>query len=356
MRRASLGFVALAIFAAACSSDEIGTSESRVTVCGQTTVKGLDVYHGDNGGNPINWGNVASAGMSFAFVKATEGTTYTDPSFATNWAGVKAAGMIRGAYHFFHSDLDPVAQATFFLSTVGPINENDLLVLDLETMNGQTQATVISHAETFMATVKAQSGTTPLLYTSPLFLSSWGTLNQYPLWVANYGVSCPDVPSAWKTYTFWQSTGTGSFSPLSGNVDLDTFNGTQAELQALGSTLWHFATDGGPPDAGASDAQSDAATPTDASTKSDAATTNDAGDFEPAGPSGCNCTVTGDATSRGAGSVWLLGALALLRRRQRSGSIANTNTRGARATAGKKPAGDAFGSSSDTSAASASPR
>ncbi len=354
-RSSRIGLFLVVAAATACSSDEIGTSESAIVVCGQTTVKGLDVYHGDNGGSPIDWNAVAAGGMSFAFVKATEGTTFVDSSFATNWPGVKAAGMVRGAYHFFHSDLDPVAQATFFLATVGPITQDDLLVLDLETTNGQTQATVLSHAETFMATVKAQSGTTPLLYTSPAFLASYGTLGSYPLWVANYAVSCPNVPSAWSTYTFWQSTGSGTFAPVSGSVDLDTFNGTLPQLKALGSTLWHFATDGGAPDSGATDAapSSDASPPSDAS-KSDAAQ-NDAGDFEPAGPSGCSCTVTG-ASTRGAGATWILGALALLRRRQRSGNIANTKTRGARDSADKTSAGRALGSSHDTSAASASPR
>lgn len=322
----------------ACSSDEIGTSEAPVTVCGQTTVKGLDVYHGDNGGNPINWTAVAKGGMSFAFVKATEGTTFVDSSFSTNWSGVKAAGMIRGAYHFFHSDLDPVAQATFFLKTVGPIAESDLLVLDLETTNSQTQATIISHAETFMATVKNATGKLPLLYTSPLFLASWGTLNQYPLWVANYGVSCPDVPSAWKTYTFWQSTGTGTFSALSGNVDLDTFNGTLAELQGLGAKL--SLTDGGTTSTDASapdgsavvDAASDAPKPTDSSTVPDASEPTEV-------PSGGCAYTLGAASSRDSRWALLLVGLVFVRRRQRKGHIANTKTRGARAIAESNFAG-----------------
>jgi lysozyme len=346
------------MLATACSSDEIGTSESAVVVCGQTSVKGLDVYHGDNGGNPIDWNAVAAGGMSFAFMKATEGTTFVDSSFATNWPGVKAAGMVRGAYHFFHSDLDPVVQATFFLATVGPITQDDLLVLDLETTNGQTAATILSHAETFMATVKAKSGTTPILYTSPAFLTSYGTLGAYPLWIANYAVTCPNVPSEWSTYTFWQSTGSGTFAPLSGSVDLDTFNGTLAQLKALGSTL--VTADGGLAnnDAGASDAASTDATPppTDASPKTDAATA-DAGDFEPAGPSGCACTLGATSSRGGVASYGLLAAVALLRRRrQRSGNIANTKTRGARDSADKTSAGGALGSSHDTSAASASPR
>src|SRR5205807_5096882 len=100
-------------------------------------------------------------------------------------------------------------------------------------------------------------GVTPILYTSPAFLSSYGTLGKYPLWVANYGVSCPTVPSAWTSYSFWQSTGTGSLSALSGAVDLDTFNGSLSDLSSFAASTW---PDGGAPsDAGAKDAAADGA-------------------------------------------------------------------------------------------------
>ena len=274
------------VFACSCSSDEIGTNESAVKVCGQTTVKGIDVYHYDNGAKPIDWTAVKNAGASFAFVKATESTNFTDASFSINWDGLKAAGMYRGAYHFFHSDVDPAAQATYFLSVVGKIEAGDMLVLDLESANGQSQATILSHALTFMQNVATATGTKPILYTSPAFLSNFGGLGAYPLWVANYGVSCPDVPAAWKTYDFWQSTGTGAFPPLTGNVDLDTFNGTLADLQTFAY---------GTP---ASDASAEASV--DASQPTDAKTANDAGG-EVGTTSGCNC----NTSSSGTGDAWI---------------------------------------------------
>ena len=54
---------------------------------------------------------VAASGRKFGIVKATEGTGYTDSSFAANWAAMPKAGVIRGAYHFFHPNLDAVMQA-----------------------------------------------------------------------------------------------------------------------------------------------------------------------------------------------------------------------------------------------------
>lgn len=312
-------FVAsLALLTAACSSNEdLGSSESQVTVCGKTTVKGIDVYHGDNGGKTIDWTKVKGAGISFAFVKATESTNFVDSSFATNWAGLKAAGLVRGAYHFFHSDVDPTQQATFFLSTVGAVADGDLLVLDLESANGQSQATIEAHAATFMAAVHSASGITPILYTSPAFLSSYTSLAQYPLWVANYGVSCPTVPSAWKTYTFWQSTGSGSLSVINGALDLDTFNGTAADLIAFANGTGPASDAGAAGDASTEDASNagDASTASDANASNDASTPkNDAGDAEGnvSTEGGCSASPT---RTRGASSLaWLVGLVVVVGR------------------------------------------
>src|SRR5436309_12024700 len=45
-------------------------------------VKGIDVSH-NNGA--VDWKNVAAAGVSFAFAKATEGKGFKDPQFNLNY-------------------------------------------------------------------------------------------------------------------------------------------------------------------------------------------------------------------------------------------------------------------------------
>src|SRR5579872_5831321 len=70
------------------------SSSSDLTSCATgTTLKGVDVSHYDG---TINWNSAKAAGISFAFAKATQGDSYVDNTFATNWAGMKAAGVIRG--------------------------------------------------------------------------------------------------------------------------------------------------------------------------------------------------------------------------------------------------------------------
>ena len=77
-------------------------------------VEGIDVSWYQK---KIDWKQVATSKV-FAFIKATEGTNLEDKSFASNWSGAQNAGLLRGAYHFFHPSVDPIDQAEFFLSTV----------------------------------------------------------------------------------------------------------------------------------------------------------------------------------------------------------------------------------------------
>ncbi|TML85456.1 MAG: hypothetical protein E6G06_22000 [Actinobacteria bacterium] len=81
---------------------------------------GLDVsgWQHPNGAT-IDWAPVRASGRSFAFVKATEGLSYTNPYFGVDWAGLQANGMLRGAYHYGRPELDPARQADFFVSVIG---------------------------------------------------------------------------------------------------------------------------------------------------------------------------------------------------------------------------------------------
>ena len=90
---------------------------------------GIDVSHHQE---TVDWTKVAGAGISFAYAKASEGMN-ADPLFPANWAGMKAAGVIRGAYHFFRPKTDPAAQASHFCALVGALDPADLPpMVDLE--------------------------------------------------------------------------------------------------------------------------------------------------------------------------------------------------------------------------------
>jgi lysozyme len=182
----------------------------------------------------VDWAGVKAAGLAFAFARATYGATTVDAQFATNWPAMKAAGILRGAYHFFVAADDPTAQAELFLKAVGSLENGDLPpVVDVETDSG-TSATLVADVQTWLDAVQAATGRRPIIYTGPNFWNEnmTGGFGGYPLWVAEYGVSAPKPVAGWSRWTFWQYSSSGAAAGLS-PVDLDYFNGSIEDLLAF---------------------------------------------------------------------------------------------------------------------------
>ena len=200
-----------------------------------TQARGLDVSHYQG---TVAWPQVIQAGYAFAFIKATDGITYVDPMFAANWAGAKAAGLLRGAYHFFEADDDPQQQAENYLKTVS-LEPGDLPpVLDVESSSTSSvvpTTTIIQRIAAWLQTVEQASGCTPILYTGSSYWNSLATqqFSTYPLWIAEYGVASPTLPLGWTTWAFWQFTQSGEVSGIATPVDLDLFQGSLQDLQQM---------------------------------------------------------------------------------------------------------------------------
>lgn len=205
-------------------------------------VHGLDVSHYQG---TVSWAGVIQNGYRFAFVKATEGVSSTDPQFSTNWTGAKAAGLVRGAYHFYEPGSDPQQQAEHFLDTVWPEGGQPLPgdlppVLDVETTGGQSAEEIVQGIQTWLSLVQQRTLRIPILYTSHGFWDSLGTsqFGGHPLWVAEYGVAAPSpLPAGWQQWRFWQFSQTGRIEGISGDVDLDVFQGTLQQLQQMASSV-----------------------------------------------------------------------------------------------------------------------
>lgn len=216
---------------ASAACDELPTGPGLV----DGPLPGIDVSHWRG---TIDWSAVAADGVEFAFVKATEGGDYTDPRFAENWAASKRAGVVRGAYHFFRPQTDAAAQAAHFLRTV-QLAPGDLPpVLDVEVTDGRSAESIAAGVRTWLQEVERATGRRPIIYTRASFWTAQmgGGFGAYPLWVAHYGVSAPNIPAGWSRWTFWQHSDAGRVEGVSGGVDLNWFNGGRAELDAFVST------------------------------------------------------------------------------------------------------------------------
>lgn len=195
---------------------------------------GIDVSHWQG---TVDWQRVAGHGISFAFIKATEGGDYTDPAFAANWAGAAPAGVARGAYHFYRPQTDAAAQAEHFLRTV-QLRAGDLPpVLDVEVTDGRSASAIAAGVRTWLETVERATGRRPIVYTRASFWSAqMGDFGAYPLWVAHYSAASPNIPAGWSGWTFWQHSDAGRVAGISGDVDLNWFAGGGDDLQAFVAT------------------------------------------------------------------------------------------------------------------------
>ena len=191
----------------------------------------------------VNWTTAKANGARFAYVKATEGTTYRNPEFAQQYNGSFNVGMIRGAYHFALPDRSSgAAQGNFFVDHGGGwSNDGKTLppAIDLEynpygaSCYGKSQSAMVAWIRDIANTVKARTGRDPVFYTS----TSWwslctgnnGSFSNNPLWIPRYGSSAVGtLPASWTFQTIWQFADSGVFPG-----DQNRFNGALDRLQAF---------------------------------------------------------------------------------------------------------------------------
>jgi lysozyme len=245
MRRAlSLLALSLLVPTAACSgaAEDFSTEddEQLLRLCAAgPTVEGIDVsYHQST----IDWDKVvAAAPLKFAFIRVSDSTRVTDPQFARNWKEAKRVGLVRGVYQFWRPSVDTDAQVDLALAQIeaaGGLEPDDLgVVLDAEVAEGLPAKTILPRMQKWLDRMEQATGKKPIIYTSWGFWAGLGsptTFGAYPLWVANYKVSCPRMPDgSWSAWSFWQYSDRGRLNGIRASVDRNVFNGTLPQLQAL---------------------------------------------------------------------------------------------------------------------------
>jgi len=215
--------------------------------------KGLDV----SGYEPkIKWDKVIAQDYLFMFAKATQGIGYVDSKFAEHWTNAKAAGVIRGAYHYLEAMADPTKQADLFLHTLGNDQGELPPVLDLEGAYNEkaTNKQILGAAEVWLDRVEKGTGHKAIIYSGFYFLRDrvsvarggaplWAV--NYPLWIAQYlnhpatESDSPIQPKGWQDWKFWQHSEKGMVEGVTGDyniptaVDLNYFRGSADELYAF---------------------------------------------------------------------------------------------------------------------------
>ena len=199
-------------------------------------IQGIDISRWQR---DIDWEEVRRAGTRFAFIKATEGGDHIDERFRENWAGAKAAGVPRGAYHFVFWCRPAKDQIRWFFRNVP--KEPDALppVLDVEWNNhSRCPRTSPEKARAKMREMlrafEIHYGKKPVIYTDINFhgdvLEGVTEFDDYPFWIRSTAAK-PETRYENRPWEFWQFTTTGRVPGITGDVDRNAFFGTERQFR-----------------------------------------------------------------------------------------------------------------------------
>ena len=203
-----------------------------------TSTIGVDIsaYQGD-----VDMKKLEDQGISFVYMKATEGSTYQDEKFSANWASAKETNMPSGAYHFFSYDSAGIEQAGNYISTVGEDMTGRLIPAVVVDYYGDKEANppakddVVRELTAFLDAVEKQYEVKPLIYTRSDIFEKYlkGSFDNYPYWISSLY-----TPLDWNyhgDWYIWHYLNRGELEGYSGGdryIDLDVLN-KEKNLQDL---------------------------------------------------------------------------------------------------------------------------
>lgn len=204
----------------------------------QYEVKGIDVsnYQGE-----IDFNKIEEQGISFAFIKATEGSSYIDEYFSSNYENIKNTNLVIGIYHFFSFESSGEDQFSNYKSTVGTIENDDNLMLpiiDIEyygdyKKNNPNKEEVEKELQTMLDEMEKEYKLKPIIYTTQSFYNKYieNNFQDYDIWIRNILVK-PNLEEG-RNWTFWQYTDKGKLEGYKGVekfIDLNVFNGSKEDF------------------------------------------------------------------------------------------------------------------------------
>lgn len=201
-------------------------------------IRGVDVssYQGE-----IDWNTLSKQNIQFAFIKATEGSSFIDPNFSSNYENAQKTSLRIGAYHFFSYDSSGKTQAENFIKTVPKIDNMLPPVVDVEFYGDKEQnppdsKDVQKELDDFLYQIEEYYNKRPIIYATEksydMFISE--KYNNYNIWIRN--VICYPSISDGRTWTFWQYTNRAVLNGYNGSekfIDMNVFNGSKEDFEKL---------------------------------------------------------------------------------------------------------------------------
>lgn len=210
---------------------------------------GIDIAHYQWDQGPVDLGTVAAIPTFWLATKATQSTTYVDPTFAKARTAAHAAGFTHvGLYHWLSSITDPVMQADHFLDSIGTLRPGEFAMLDAEE-RGITADGCVAFCERVEQVTRR-----PVVVYSGLYVSGGIIWRSTPLRASQYGPR-PFIVAAYVTaenlearmratgslpnfvYQAWQYSSNGPVAGIVGRCDMDMVVDRAAFDLACGITV-----------------------------------------------------------------------------------------------------------------------
>ena len=199
-------------------------------------VFGVDISH--HNGN-IRWNDLANNGISFAFIKSTEGSSHKDKNFDTNWKNSKKAGITTGAYHFMSFESPGVDQAKNYIKTVPKEKDSLPPVVDFEYYgkfenNHPSQETVDKILKPLLKKLKDHYGKDPIIYVnSNMYKKYISGKYKNRIWLAD--LKAPKKLPDGRSWEFLQYSFNSKLTKYAGGIphlDLNVFRGSRFSFAA----------------------------------------------------------------------------------------------------------------------------
>ena len=199
-------------------------------------VKGVDVSAHQK---DIDWRGLASEDISFAFIKATEGSSHVDKNFKKNWREAHATDLRVGAYHFMSYDTPGRSQAENFISQVHwrfgmlpPVVDVEFYGDYNSSHPGKKQMYDI--LDVILKEFEAKYGKKPIIYTNTYIYKHYisGRYDDYPIWISDPGLAA-QLPDG-RDWMFCQYTFKATSKYIANGkkyVDMNVFNGNRWEFR-----------------------------------------------------------------------------------------------------------------------------
>lgn len=234
---AGLRLVLLAVLFAASAAFAAGVYQGKIPLALKMAerygVKGVDIsYYQGN----VDW-QVLEEGLSFVYMKATEGSGHQDIRFEENLEGALGTSLAVGAYHFFSFESSGKTQADHYIEVVGSWDGMLVPAVDVEyysSYEGVMDVEAIrAQLQLLLDELEAYYGCKPVIYTTMTAYRTLiqGEFTQYPLWIRNVYYQ---PLFGGRNWIFWQYSDKGMLEGYSGEeryIDLNVFRGDGRELE-----------------------------------------------------------------------------------------------------------------------------